>query len=573
MIDPKNSPEPPCEGTETTESLDFIRTQVQADLNSGLNDGRVHTRFPPEPNGYLHIGHAKSILLNSGIAGEFGGKFNLRFDDTNPEKEDLEYVESIKEDMKWLGADWEEREFYASDYFEQLYEWAQFLIREGKAYVCSLNLEQIREYRGTVKEAGLPSPDRDRTAEESLELLDGMRHGKFEEGAYTLRAKIDMAHSNMKMRDPLIYRIRKVTHHRTGDEWKIYPFYDFAHGQSDAIEGITHSICTLEFEVNRPLYEWFIANLPVPSEPRQIEFARLNLTYTIMSKRKLLQLVEQNHVNSWDDPRMPTISGLRRLGYTSESIRTFCDRIGLAKRDSTVDLDLLKWAIRSELNLTATRYMGVLRPLKVVITNYPEGKVEDIECVNNPEDESAGTRTVPFSREIYIEQDDFRIEANRKFFRLKPGKEVRLKHAYFVTCDEYIQNDDGEVVELRCTYDPESYGGQSPDGRKVKGTLHWVSAEHAVTAEVRLYDNLFREPFPEAEGHFLENLNPDSLEILTNAKLETNISEVTAENRWQFMRHGYFCLDSKDSTPEKLVINRTVTLKDSWAKLEAKSKK
>ncbi|MCP4291619.1 MAG: glutamine--tRNA ligase/YqeY domain fusion protein [bacterium] len=573
MIDPKNSPETPCEGTETTESLDFIRTQVQADLNSGLNDGRVHTRFPPEPNGYLHIGHAKSILLNSGIAGEFGGKFNLRFDDTNPEKEDLEYVESIKEDMKWLGTDWEEREFYASDYFEQLYEWAQFLIREGKAYVCSLNLEQIREYRGTVKEAGRPSPDRDRTAEESLELLDGMRHGKFEEGAYTLRAKIDMAHSNMKMRDPLIYRIRKVTHHRTGNEWKIYPFYDFAHGQSDAIEGITHSICTLEFEVNRPLYEWFIANLPVPSEPRQIEFARLNLTYTIMSKRKLLQLVEQNHVNSWDDPRMPTISGLRRLGYTSESIRTFCDRIGLAKRDSTVDLDLLKWAIRSELNLTATRYMGVLRPLKVVITNYPEGKVEDIECVNNPEDESAGTRTVPFSREIYIEQDDFRIEANRKFFRLKPGKEVRLKHAYFVTCDEYIQNDDGEVVELRCTYDPESYGGQSPDGRKVKGTLHWVSAEHAVTAEVRLYDNLFREPFPEAEGHFLENLNPDSLEILTNAKLETNISEVTAENRWQFMRHGYFCLDSKDSTPEKLVINRTVTLKDSWAKLEAKTKK
>ncbi len=560
------------ESDKSTENLDFIRTRVRDDQTAGLNAGRVHTRFPPEPNGYLHIGHAKSIILNSGIGAEFGGKFNLRFDDTNPEKEDTEYVDSIKEDMRWLGADWEDREFYASDYFEQLYQWAQYLIREGKAYVCSLNEEEIREYRGTVKEAGRPSPDRDRSAEESLDLLEGMRQGKFDEGAYTLRAKIDMAHSNMKMRDPLIYRIRKVHHHRTGDAWKIYPMYDFAHGQSDAIEGITHSICTLEFEVNRPLYDWFIENLPVPHRPRQIEFARLNLTYTVMSKRKLLQLVTEKHVSGWDDPRLPTISGLRRLGYTTESIRLFCDRIGVAKRDSTVDLDLLKWSIRSELNMTATRFMGVLRPLRVVITNYPEDQVEDIECVNNPEDDSAGTRMVPFSRQLYIEETDFREEAPRKFFRLKPGTEVRLKHAYFITCNEVIKNEAGEIIELHCTYDPASRGGQSPDGRKVKGTLHWVSANHAVTAEVRLYDNLFREPFPEAEGHFLENLNPDSLEVLPNAKLEMNINNVTPEDRWQFMRHGYFCLDSKDSKPGALVINRTVTLKDSWAKLEAKGK-
>ena len=568
----KRDPALGTEEAENNESLDFIRTRVKQDIAAGQNDGRVHTRFPPEPNGYLHIGHAKSIVLNSGVASEFGGKFNLRFDDTNPEKEDTEYVNSIKTDIRWLGADWEDREFYASDYFEQLYEWARHLIRVGKAYVCSLNLEQIREYRGTVKEPGRPSPDRDRPAAESLELLEGMRRGDFEEGAYTLRAKIDMAHSNMKMRDPLIYRIRKVHHHRTGDAWKIYPMYDFAHGQSDAIEGITHSICTLEFEVNRPLYEWFIDNLPVPHKPRQIEFARLNLTYTVMSKRKLLQLVTEGHVNGWDDPRMPTISGLRRLGYTSSSIRRFCDRIGVAKRDSTVDLDLLKWSLRNELNQTATRFMGVLRPLKVVLTNYPEDQVEDIECVNNPEDEGAGTRMVPFSRELFIERDDFREEAPRKFFRLKPGSEVRLKHAYFITCDEVIKDESGEVVELRCSYDPESRGGQSPDGRKVRGTLHWVSARHAVEAEVRLYDNLFHEPFPEAEGHFQENLNPQSLEVLTDVKLEPAIREVTADDRWQFMRHGYFCLDSQDSTPETLVINRTVTLKDSWAKIEAKGK-
>jgi len=552
-------------------NLDFIRARVSEDVAAGRNDGRVHTRFPPEPNGYLHIGHSKSILLNYGIAKEFGGKFNLRFDDTNPEKEETEYVESIKEDLRWLGADWEDREFFASDYFDQLYEWACHLIREGKAFVCSLNDEQIRQYRGTVTEPGRPSPDRDRPVEENLRLFEGMKNGEFEEGQYTLRARIDMAHPNMKMRDPLLYRIRKVPHHRTGNKWCIYPFYDFAHGQSDAIEGITHSICTLEFEVNRPLYDWFIENLPVPCKPQQIEFARLNLTYTVMSKRKLLQLVQQGVVSGWDDPRMPTISGLRRLGYTPDSIRRFNERIGVAKRDSTVDLDLLKWAIRDELNRTATRHMAVLRPLKVVITNYPEDQVEDIECVNNPEDESAGTRTVPFCRELFIEQDDFREEAPRKFFRLKPGTEVRLKHAYFITCDEVIKDAGGNITELRCTYDPESRGGQSPDGRKVRGTLHWVSARHAVNAEVRLYDNLFQEPFPDEGGDFMANLNPHSLEIV-QAKLEPTLAEAEPGYRCQFMRQGYFCVDSRDSRPGSLVFNRTTTLKDSWAKLEAKGK-
>jgi len=552
-------------------NLDFIRARVSEDVAAGRNDGRVHTRFPPEPNGYLHIGHSKSILLNYGIAKEFGGKFNLRFDDTNPEKEETEYVESIKEDLRWLGADWEDREFFASDYFDQLYEWACHLIREGKAFVCSLNDEQIRQYRGTVTEPGRPSPDRDRPVEENLRLFEGMKNGEFEEGQYTLRARIDMAHPNMKMRDPLLYRIRKVPHHRTGDKWCIYPFYDFAHGQSDAIEGITHSICTLEFEVNRPLYDWFIENLPVPCKPQQIEFARLNLTYTVMSKRKLLQLVQQGVVSGWDDPRMPTISGLRRLGYTPDSIRRFNERIGVAKRDSTVDLDLLKWAIRDELNRTATRHMAVLRPLKVVITNYPEDQVEDIECVNNPEDESAGTRTVPFCRELFIERDDFREEAPRKFFRLKPGTEVRLKHAYFITCDEVIKDAGGNIIELRCTYDPESRGGQSPDGRKVRGTLHWVSARHAVEAEVRLYDNLFQEPFPDEGGDFMANLNPHSLEIV-QAKLEPALADAEPGYRCQFMRQGYFCVDSRDSRPGSLVFNRTTTLKDSWAKLEAKGK-
>ena len=552
-------------------NLDFIRTRITEDLAAGRNDGRVHTRFPPEPNGYLHIGHSKSILLNYGISQEFGGKFNLRFDDTNPEKEETEYVESIKEDLRWLGVDWEDREFFASDYFEQLYDWARYLITEGKAFVCSLNDEQIRQYRGTVTEPGRPSPDRDRPAEESLTLFAGMRNGEFEEGQYTLRAKIDMAHHNMKMRDPLLYRIRKIHHHRTGDKWCIYPFYDFAHGQSDAIEGITHSVCTLEFEVNRPLYNWFIENLPVPFKPQQIEFARLNLTYTVMSKRKLLKLVQENKVSGWDDPRMPTISGLRRLGYTPSSIRKFNERIGVAKRDSTVDLDLLKWSIRDELNQTARRNMVVLRPLKVVITNYPEDQVEDIECVNNPENEDDGTRMVPFCRELYIEQGDFREEAPRKFFRLKLGSEVRLKHAYFVTCNEVIKDEDGNPVELLCTYDPASRGGQSPDGRKVKGTLHWVSARHAVDAEVRLYDNLFKEAFPEEGGDFMDNLNPYSLEAV-QAKLEPSLADAEAGYRCQFMRQGYFCVDSKDSRPGALVFNRTTTLKDSWAKLEAKGK-
>ena len=548
---------------------DFIRTRVAEDVQAGKNHGRVHTRFPPEPNGYLHIGHSKSILLNYGIAQEFGGKFNLRFDDTNPEKEETEYVDSIKEDLRWLGADWEDREFYASDYFDQLYAWAVHLIKAGKAFVCSLDDEQIRKFRGTVTEPGRPSPDRDRPVEESLKLFEGMKNGEFAEGQYTLRARIDMAHSNMKMRDPLLYRIRKAHHHRTGDKWCIYPFYDFAHGQSDAIEGITHSICTLEFEVNRPLYDWFIENLPVPHKPQQIEMARLNLTYTVMSKRKLLQLVKLGVVSGWDDPRMPTICGLRRLGFTPSALKKFNERIGVAKRDSTVDLDLLKWAIRDELNQTAVRHMAVLRPLKVVITNYPEDQVEQIECVNNPEDEAAGTRQVPFCRELYIEQDDFREDAPGKFFRLKPGGEVRLKHAYFITCDEVVKDAAGQVTELRCSYDPATRGGDSPDGRKVKGTLHWVSARHAVDAEVRLYDNLFREPFPEEGGNFLDNLNPDSLEVV-QAKLEPCLGEMGPDYRCQFMRMGYFCTDSKDSRPGKLVFNRTATLKDSWAKLEAK---
>lgn len=552
---------------------DFIRARVQADLEAGRNEGRVHTRFPPEPNGYLHVGHTKSILLNYGIAREFGGKFNLRFDDTNPEKEEMEYVESIKQDVRWLGADWEDREFYASDYFDQLYAWARDLVRQGKAYVCSLNEEDIRAYRGTVTEPGRPSPDRDRPAQESLDLLERMKRGEFPEGAYTLRARIDMAHPNMKMRDPLLYRIKKAPHHRTGDAWNIYPMYDYAHGQSDAIEGITHSICTLEFEVNRPLYDWFIDNLPVPHRPRQIEFARLNLTYTVMSKRKLLRLVQEGHVKGWDDPRMPTVCGLRRLGYTPSAIRTFNERIGVAKRDSTVDLDLLKWAIREELNRSAPRVMAVLRPLKVVITNYPQDQVEQIECVNNPEDAGAGTRMVPFCRELWIEQDDFRQDAPAKFFRLKPGGEVRLKHAYYITCDEVVKDSDtGVVVELRCTYDPATRGGDSPDGRKVKGTLHWVSARHAAAAEVRLYDNLFRTPFPEAGGDFLADLNPDSLQVLTDAKLEPLLGTVGPGYRCQFMRHGYFCIDDKDSRPGHPVFNRTVTLKDSWAKLEAGGK-
>ena len=575
--DPPIDPAAADRNPETTDgdneaSIDFIRQVVAADVAARLHDGRVHTRFPPEPNGYPHIGHAKAVLLSYGIAQEFGGLFNLRFDDTNPEKEEVEYVEAIKEDLHWLGADWADREYYASDYFDQLYAWAQYLIEAGKAYVCSLDEEQIREWRGTVKSPGRPSPDRERPAAESLDLLEEMKQGEFAEGSYTLRAKIDMAHPNMKMRDPLIYRIKRVPHHRTGETWNIYPMYDFAHGQSDAIEGITHSICSLEFDVNRPLYDWFIANLPVPHHPRQYEFARLNLTYTVLSKRKLLRLVEDGQVSGWDDPRMPTIRGLRRRGYTPAAIRTFCKRIGVAKRNSTVDLALLEHTLREELNLSAPRVMVVLRPLKVIITNYPEDQVELLEAVNNPEDEAAGTRQVPFSREIWIERDDFREEAPRKFFRLKPGSEVRLKHAYFITCEEVVKDpESGEIVALHCRYDPESRGGMSPDGRKVRGTLHWVSAAQAVSAEVRLYDHLFSDPFPEKAGDFLDNLNPGSLEVLTDCQLEPSLAESGAGDGFQFMRHGYFCTDARDSTPEALVFNRTVSLKDSWTKIEAKT--
>ncbi|HOX24605.1 MAG TPA: glutamine--tRNA ligase/YqeY domain fusion protein [Candidatus Krumholzibacteria bacterium] len=570
-----NRPDDPPLGTsgdaaEPLKERDFIRQIVADDVRAGRNGGRVHTRFPPEPNGYLHIGHAKSIHLNYGIAQEFGGKFNLRFDDTNPETEETEYVEAIKADVRWLGADWEDRLFYASDYFDTLYAWAVHLIENGKAYVCSLSEDEVRAYRGTVTEPGRPSPNRDRPIAESLDLFARMKAGEFPDGTYTLRARIDMAHPNMKMRDPLLYRIKHAHHHRTGDAWCIYPFYDFTHGQSDAIEGITHSICTLEFEVNRPLYDWFIENLPVPHEPHQYEFARLNLTYTIMSKRKLLRLVREGHVTGWDDPRMPTICGLRRRGYTPEAIREFNNRIGVAKADSTVDYSLLEWSIREHLNRVAPRVMAVLRPLRVVITNYPEGQVESIECLDNPEDPASGTRQVPFSREIYIERDDFREDAPAKFFRLTPGREVRLKHAYYINCDQVIKNDRGEVVELRCTYDPATRGGDSPDHRKIKGTLHWVSCAHAIDAEVRLYDHLFNRPLPEEGDGFLANLNPGSLEVLTGCKLEPSLAGAQPGDRFQFLRNAYFCVDTRDSRPGALVFNRTVTLKDTWAKIESK---
>ncbi len=556
---------------EAGKESDFIRQIVADSVARGENEGRVHTRFPPEPNGYLHIGHSKSILLNYGISQEFGGKFNLRFDDTNPETEETEYVEAIQDDVRWLGADWEDRCFFASDYFDQLYAWAEHLINEGKAYVCSLSEELVREYRGTITGAGRPSPDRGRSPAESLDLFRRMKAGEFPDGAYTLRAKIDMSHPNMKMRDPLLYRIKHAHHHRTGDKWCIYPFYDFTHGQSDAIEGITHSICTLEFEVNRPLYDWFIENLPVPHTPHQYEFARLKLAYTVMSKRKLLALVREKRVSGWDDPRMPTIRGLRRRGYTSAAIRNFNERIGVAKADSTIDIALLEWAIREHLNQIAPRVLAVLRPLRVVLTNYPEGQVEMVTCDNNPEDASTGTREVPFSRELWIEQEDFREDAPAKYFRLKPGSEVRLKHAYYITCQEVIKDTQGNVNELRCTYDPETRGGDSPDKRKVKGTLHWVSVPHAIEAEVRLYDHLFKSPFPEESGgDFRDNLNPNSLEVLRGCKLEPSLADAGAGYRCQFMRQGYFCIDDKDSRPGALVFNRTATLKDSWAKIEQK---
>jgi glutaminyl-tRNA synthetase len=550
---------------------DFIRAIVEEDLRTGKYKGRVQTRFPPEPNGYLHIGHAKAICIDFGIAADYGGLCNLRFDDTNPVTEDVEYVDSIQEDVRWLGFDWGDRLYYASDYFEKLFEFAIRLVEKGKAYVCDLNEKEIRLYRGTITEPGTPSPYRDRPVGENLDLLARMRAGEFPDGARVLRAKIDMASPNMKMRDPLIYRIKKASHHRTGDRWCIYPMYDFAHCLSDAIERVTHSICTLEFENNRELYDWFVTEVGFDEPPQQIEFARLNLTHTIMSKRKLMRLVVEGLVSGWNDPRMPTLCGLRRRGYTPEAIRAFCDRIGVAKANSTVDIALLEYHIRQNLNLRSPRVFGVLRPLRLVLTNYPEGKVEDLECVNNPEDPSGGTRKVPFSRVLYIEREDFREDPPKKFYRLAPGREVRLRYAYFVRCEEVVKDPKtGEVVELRCTYDPATRGGDAPDGRKVKATLHWVSAEHSVGAEVRLYGHLFSQAFPEdlPEGQdFTSAVDPESLDVLTTCRVEPSLAGARPGARVQFERMGYFCVDA-DSKPGRLVFNRTVTLRDDWAKIE-----
>jgi glutaminyl-tRNA synthetase len=553
---------------ETDTPLDFIRTIVADDVSAGKHAGRVATRFPPEPNGYLHIGHAKSICLNFGVAAEFGGTCNLRFDDTNPTKEDVEYVESIQEDVRWLGFDWHGEPLYASDYFETLYGYAVHLIMAGKAYVDSLSAEEIREYRGTLTEPGRESPYRDRPVAESLDLFARMRAGEFADGAHVLRARIDMASPNIVMRDPVLYRIRRAHHHRTGDAWCIYPMYDFAHPPSDAIEHITHSLCTLEFEEHRPLYDWLIANLPVPAQPRQIEFARLNLSYTIMSKRKLLTLVEEGHVSGWDDPRMPTIVGMRRRGYPSEAIRTFCERIGVAKRENLVDMALLEHAVREDLNKRAPRVMAVLRPLRVVIEDYPEAQTEEFEIGNNPEDPSAGTRAVPFSRVLYIERDDFMENPPKKFFRLAPGREVRLRGAYFIMCKEVVKDAAGEIVELRCTYDPATRGGDAADGRKVKATLHWVSAAHAADAEVRLYDRLFKSETPGDAGDYLTDLNSASLEVVAGCKIEPSAASAPPATRYQFERLGYFCVDP-DSRPGFPVFNRTVSLKDSWARVAA----
>lgn len=552
-------------------SKDFIRDIIDEDLASGKHDGTV-TRFPPEPNGYLHIGHAKSICLNFGIAQEYGGRCHLRFDDTNPTKEDVEYVDSIKEDIRWLGFDWGDHLYFASDYFDKLYEWALHLIDEGKAYVDEQTAEEIRTSRGDLQNPGKESPYRDRPKEESLELFEKMKDGEFGDGEKVLRARIDMAHPNLNMRDPVLYRIVHADHHRTGDKWCIYPMYDFTHGQSDALEYITHSLCTLEFENHRPLYDWFLDNLPVPSRPRQIEFARLNLNYTVMSKRKLLQLVDEGHVSGWDDPRMPTISGIRRRGYPAEAIRNFCDEIGITKFKSTHDIALLESAVRDVLNKEANRYMAVLDPIKVVVTNYPENQVEEFDAVINPEKPELGTRKVPFSRELYIERDDFMEDPPKKFFRLSPGKEVRFRCAYFLRCNEVIKDADGEIVELHCTYDPETRGGENPpDGRKVKATIHWVSASHALEAEVRVYDRLFAHEAPDAGGeNFLDHFNPDSLRVLPKARLEPNLAGAAAGETVQFERLGYFCPDP-DSTAEHPVFNRTVALRDSWAKAQKKS--
>jgi len=555
--------------TETEDGpKDFIRDIVRADVDGGRT-ADVVTRFPPEPNGYLHIGHAKSICLNFGIAAEFGGRCHLRFDDTNPVKEEMEYIEAIKKDVSWLGFDWGEHLYYASDYFETLYDWARHLIETGKAYVDDLTADEIREHRGTLTEPGKDSPYRDRDPAESLDLFARMKTGEFPDGSRVLRAKIDMAAGNINMRDPVIYRILHTEHPRTGGEWCIYPTYDFAHGQSDAIEGITHSICTLEFEDHRPLYDWLVTNLPVPSRPRQYEFARLNLTYTVLSKRRLIQLVEEGHVTGWDDPRMPTISGMRRRGIPPEALRDFAGRIGVTKSDSTVEISYLDHCVRDYLNKAALRRMAVLDPLKVVIENYPEDQEDELEAVNNPEDEAAGKRTVLFSRELYIERSDFMEDPPRKFFRLGPGREVRLRYAYFVTCTDVIKDDAGNVTELRCTYDPASRGGNSPDGRKVKRTVHWVSAQHGIDAEVRLYDHLFNRPDPGADGDYLADLNPDSLEVLTGCKVEPALAETAAGETVQFERTGYFCADP-DGTAERPVFNRTVGLRDTWAKIQAK---
>ncbi len=557
--------------TNTMISSNFIQNIINEDLKNNKNNNRVHTRFPPEPNGYLHIGHAKSICLNFGLANEYKGLCNLRFDDTNPSREEVEYVDSIQEDVKWLGFDWDERMFYASDYFDQLFDFAIALIKTGKAYVCDLTATEMREYRGSLTEPGTDSPYRNRSVAENLELFEGMKAGKFADGSRVLRAKIDMSSPNVNLRDPILYRIMRAEHHRTGDKWCIYPMYDYAHPISDALEGITHSICTLEFEDHRPLYDWLIHALEMENRPQQIEFARLNVTNMVMSKRKLRALVEEGLVDGWDDPRMPTISGLRRRGYTPEAIRDFCERIGIAKSNSIVDIAMLEHCIREDLNTKALRAMAVLRPLKVVIENYPEGQVEDLETENNPEQPETGMRTIPFSRELYIEQEDFMENPSKKFFRLAPGQEVRLKSAYFIKCEQVIKNEaTGEIIELRCTYDPETKSGSGTSTRKVKGTLHWVSAARAVKAEVRLYDYLL---LPEAEQEdqqgekdFKEDINPNSMERLTSCMVEPSLLEATVAQRYQFLRQGYFCLDVKDATKELPVFNRVVGLRDSWAK-------
>jgi glutaminyl-tRNA synthetase len=573
--DPKGDPTgkpistPSATGEAQARPSHFIRDIILQDIASGKHGGRVHTRFPPEPNGYLHIGHAKSICLNYGLAQEFGGKMNLRFDDTNPCKEETEYVDSIIEDVRWLGADWEDCLFYASDYFQQLYEWAVVLIKKGNAYVCDLTADEVREYRGTLSEPGKESPFRNRSVEENLDLFERMKSGEFPDGSRTLRSKVDMASPNLNMRDPVMYRILHAEHHRTGDKWCIYPMYDYTHGQCDSIEGITHSICTLEFEDHRPLYDWYIQALGIFA-PQQIEFDRLNLTYTLLSKRKLLALVQNKVVNGWDDPRMPTLSGIRRRGYTPDAMRTFCSRIGVSKTNGMIEFGLLEHAVREDLNKRARRVMAVLRPLRVVIENYPEGQVEMMEAINNPEDAAMGTRQVPFSKVVYIEQDDFREQPPKHFYRLSPGREVRLRYGYLVTCTGVVKNEQGEVVEVRCTYDPATRGGNTPDGRKVKSTIHWVSAAHAIEAEVRLYESLFltEDPNDTSRGQeWTDNLNPNSLEVISNPKLEPSLADAVPGESYQFERLGYFCAD-KDSAPSRLVFNRTAGLRDSYAKME-----